>query len=699
MKALKNSIVITFKIFKLAGKSILFLFRQTKNIRRIKLPRLPKPPKLSKFTKMAKFPKIAIKPFILSRSLNQNYPDVGEEFSSLKTQALRLGLTSTGDDPVPPESALEVWFSKLENKFKPMLEKIEMRILIIKSELQIIYEELGKPKEERLADLRNKYTPGLNEDLEKYEEGKNHLLKIDERIITLDQEISFFNTALLKALDRLGGIPPIRGSMDKKLAVFAVFLVFVIVELSIITYAFNALRFSTYVGFLVAIVLSGVVTYSASLIGEGIGNQHKTDIKNGLILGVFTILTITYVRFKGATAIAERNNLELDHTQDYFLLSVNILLWATAIFIESKRFERLTYFEAIENREIRIEEKAELQDQRNSLSSIDEQKGRSIHENFESKLANQLDQETRNLTSKKLGLERELQRLEIKNSQILSRLSSIKEDWAREFHENFNKGVRNRRPKLGGSHGMAAIILTMIFSLGTRCTSLNDNIIGKKEHIEIWLVPDETIDPANQNEVNAESLRDFIAIDVMGLDVDEAPRMRVDVYTTTINKLAMPPLKHVASLKMGQAKAIRVQYDRVDSIQIFLDRVEEAVQDIFTNGKGLGKSQVNQCLCRGLNRLAHSNATRKIMLVNSDFLENADLSFHSRNLKQLVERKYEGIISSFSEACPLEDLTGIELIGFYTPTEANQKKVLIAQQFWKHYLESYHAKVTFTPNF
>jgi hypothetical protein len=101
-----------------------------------------------------------------------------------------------------------------------------------------------------------------------------------------------------------------------------------------------------------------------------------------------------------------------------------------------------------------------------------------------------------------------------------------------------------------------------------------------------------------------------------------------------------------------------------------------------------------------LNRLAHSVANRKVLIIWSDLMENsATISYyHQKDLTRLIKDP-ESLTEQLEKIQALDDLNGIEVYFICQPQDAKSDAVFgLVSNFYKNLLESKNAKVTITAN-
>jgi hypothetical protein len=360
----------------------------------------------------------------------------------------------------------------------------------------------------------------------------------------------------------------------------------------------------------------------------------------------------------------------------------------------------LAFFEAKEGLEKAISQRAKLQRKVAAAKESNGNKEKNAKENYKSGLKAEAKNKSASLAEKENLLVAQIKNLNLEKALFAQGVENYKMEAEKGYMESFSEGVKKRRPKIIELKKATAILLVLGIVVGTGCQSIEEKLEGKPSHVAVRVLVDVSTEPSEQGKVNARKLADFISNDIAGLGAEKAPRTKVEVQFQEVGELAITGEETIASLEEGESRFSRVELDRVDSINAFRQQLQKGLNERLVQGNGQPSSEINHCVCRALNRLSESNATTKTVLLFSDLLQNDDkVSFYKTDIEELTEEGYQSITAAFNKACPLNDLKGIEVIVFQTPTVTSQSLVLAAQPIWKRYLESHGAKVSFRPNF
>lgn len=627
------------------------------------------------------------------------YAHLDSRFSTVRLKAMEAGFAANGANPQAPKGPIEEFKVEVDNNAQLIKDQMELDKASLENELEGVRNKIKVPEKQKMAELDLEHGQKHKDEMADIAGQKAETVEDEEMIVTLDDDVAHFGAGLENALNRLDRKKPKKGIWDSRWPMVAVTIFLVGIEENIISYLFEALRFANHVGALLALALAAVVGFSAHLAGAGHGSLNKADVKNGIVLGASTILLIAVARIAGTNELALRGGTAANHFQDFFFMGINIVFWLTGYFIESKRYKRLAYFEAKEGLEKAISQRAKLQRKVLAAQESNGNKEKNAKENYKSGLKARAMKGSAILAEKENRLVAEIKNLSLEKDHFSQGVENYKMEAEKGYMASFSEGVKKRRPKILELRKVSAILMVLSVAMGTGCQSLEEKLEGKPSHVVVRVLKDVSAEPSELDKVNAQKLADFISNDIAGLGAEKAPRTKVEVQFQEVGELAIPGEETIASLEEGESKFSRVELDRVDSILAFRQLLQKGLGARLEQGSGQPTSEINHCVCRALNRMSESSATTKTVLIFSDLLQNDDkVSFYKSGIEDLTEEAYQSIAAAFHKACPLKDLSGIEVIVFQTPTVTSQKLVLAAQPIWKRYLESHGAKVSFRPN-
>ena len=142
------------------------------------------------------------------------------------------------------------------------------------------------------------------------------------------------------------------------------------------------------------------------------------------------------------------------------------------------------------------------------------------------------------------------------------------------------------------------------------------------------------------------------------------------------------------------------KFQREKEIEDFQKKLANIVNQAVQTKTGKNNSSVYLPIADELNQLRESKATKKILLVYSDLMENTNsLSFYNNKDFKKLKTKPDEIQNYFETMQSINSLSGIEVYFIYQPTDiANDEQFRIISGFYKKMLESKGAKVTISAN-
>lgn len=154
--------------------------------------------------------------------------------------------------------------------------------------------------------------------------------------------------------------------------------------------------------------------------------------------------------------------------------------------------------------------------------------------------------------------------------------------------------------------------------------------------------------------------------------------------------IKMYPLYDVSSaknksvkLKAGKGEMEGNKYIRDKEVDKFKTKLLKSLEELNeeNKGKSLDKSYIYTPFCKGIKKLNKSDASRKIIVLYSDMLENSDLAnLHSK------KRDFEKWTTNFENTCDCEDVSDLEIFVVYPVDKNNDSKIQVASDFWSDYL-------------
>ncbi len=116
---------------------------------------------------------------------------------------------------------------------------------------------------------------------------------------------------------------------------------------------------------------------------------------------------------------------------------------------------------------------------------------------------------------------------------------------------------------------------------------------------------------------------------------------------------------------------------RKAKIQHFSKQLQRCLSGMEYNGT-CPYSIIYRTIARQINRLAASDATRKILLTYSDLQENdTDLDFYDPKVKDKIAKNPQSIIAQLEATVPLKSLNGLQIWLLYSPTSYRQNNTYL----------------------
>ena len=143
------------------------------------------------------------------------------------------------------------------------------------------------------------------------------------------------------------------------------------------------------------------------------------------------------------------------------------------------------------------------------------------------------------------------------------------------------------------------------------------------------------------------------------------------------------------------------EYEREESVRHFYAEIDSILSGAEKESIGKKHTAVYIPLAEELNRLAESDARRKVALVYSDLMENQkEMSFYDKKKILLLQDEPDEVKSFLEKEEQLGKLSGIEIYFLYQPQDVESDKAYrIVSSFYKKLLEEKGAKVKVMANF
>ena len=139
---------------------------------------------------------------------------------------------------------------------------------------------------------------------------------------------------------------------------------------------------------------------------------------------------------------------------------------------------------------------------------------------------------------------------------------------------------------------------------------------------------------------------------------------------------------------------------RAREVKAFFTKVHEFISaKLSDTPTDRPHSKIYSKICRVLNKLAHSDADTKHLIIYTDLFENSELAnfYHEKTLRQAADNPSEFAKQYFEPHCKMADLDGITIHLYPYRTAGTDAAVNLAEKFWVSLLESGGAEVEVDP--
>lgn len=125
------------------------------------------------------------------------------------------------------------------------------------------------------------------------------------------------------------------------------------------------------------------------------------------------------------------------------------------------------------------------------------------------------------------------------------------------------------------------------------------------------------------------------------------------------------------TLKEGESRLLSNSYARDKEVALFEDSISGFFDSLRFDTTGKPFSSVYAPIAEEANRLSGSTASRRLLIVYSDLMENTpELSFYDKKAQEGLKNTPEAISEALLQKVPLNRLDGIEIVFVYQPNNA-----------------------------
>ena len=128
-------------------------------------------------------------------------------------------------------------------------------------------------------------------------------------------------------------------------------------------------------------------------------------------------------------------------------------------------------------------------------------------------------------------------------------------------------------------------------------------------------------------------------------------------------------------------------------------QIDSAITLIQNHRSTMTASTIFKVLSEELNRLSGLNYAKKVLIINSDLMENSFINFYDDSTIQKIVESPEKVSELMLSKYPISDLTGIDVLIVYIPKDKEDNtRFEVLSGFYRNLLESLGAKVHIVGN-
>jgi hypothetical protein len=141
------------------------------------------------------------------------------------------------------------------------------------------------------------------------------------------------------------------------------------------------------------------------------------------------------------------------------------------------------------------------------------------------------------------------------------------------------------------------------------------------------------------------------------------------------------------------------EYERRPVLQAFYQELDSVFKELKRDRKKRNGSVIFKALSTEINELSKSKADRKILIVNSDLMENSFLDFTNAEMIENIKNNPNVVEKMMTDKYPLNDLTGISVNIVYIPlNKTDSERFEVVSNLYNHMLSSRGAMVKISGN-
>ena len=190
------------------------------------------------------------------------------------------------------------------------------------------------------------------------------------------------------------------------------------------------------------------------------------------------------------------------------------------------------------------------------------------------------------------------------------------------------------------------------------------------------------------------SINDYKTISSLNANVFNGEVVRIQPITENgFNIVECHKIQRVASSALGN------EYQRRSELKKFYSSIDSSLQLLKQGRARRSGSVIFKILSEELNHLNKSKADKKILIINSDLIENSFIDFTNPSNIERIRNNPNEIEKLLTDKYPVSDLKGITIYILYKPVNKwDSERFEIVSDFYKKLFESKGAIVNVSGN-
>ncbi|MFZ1424800.1 MAG: hypothetical protein WAS55_13335 [Saprospiraceae bacterium] len=190
------------------------------------------------------------------------------------------------------------------------------------------------------------------------------------------------------------------------------------------------------------------------------------------------------------------------------------------------------------------------------------------------------------------------------------------------------------------------------------------------------------------------SINEYKIISSLNDNVFNGEVVRIQPITENgFNTVECHKIERVASSALGN------EYQRRSELKKFYTSIDSSLQLLKQGRAKRNGSVIFKILSEELNHLNKSKADKKILIINSDLMENSFIDFTTSSNIERIRNNPNEIEKLLTDKYPVADLKGISIYIIYKPVNKwDSERFEIVSDFYKNLFESKGAIVNVSGN-